>query len=284
MRRRGRAGAVALVAAAAIALMAATTTAQPTEAVWEDRGGSAMNVTAIAGAPAELDQPIVATDASTTLVTGTSVWTGPAHAGQPTPTAFCFSQNLTTNSTVAAPWSVTIHTKLPPLNGATVNSIWGSSWYTVAPAPSYAETGDVIVTPNAPDQWASTTTSHPFGFCANTPEPAWQPPGPTTYALKSTRFSMNGSMPCVTTVTEGFKPYFVGFTAQFNYKTVLDAERAAGRITQAQYDDFIDNIYWQGADGQGATGSQYSVTLTGYNELKRAVRSFETVSLTACSY
>ena len=282
--RRG-ATAVIVSAACSIALVATAMTAQPTTAVWEDRGGSAITVTAAAAPPPPMDAPIVATNAQTVLHAETEKMSGQNYLSEPTPIQFCFTEEVTTTSAADAPWSLTMHTLLRPFNGAKAADFYTMWEYGVTQAADYATSGDLIVTPTRADQYASTTKPYMFKFCVNTPEPAWVAPGATTYELTGLALSVDGlGRPCVTAVTTGHTKYFVRFTATFDYKALLDRELAAQRISPAQYGDFIDNVYWQSQEASGATGSNYSVTLTGYNSLNRSVREATSISLTSCSY
>ena len=64
---------------------------------------------------------------------------------------------------------------------------------------------------------------------------------------------------------------------------------ALSAITPAEYSQWLNYTHWQGAPagyegGQGATGTDYLVTITGYSEFGRNVSQLSPVKLGSCSY
>lgn len=287
---------VPIAALAAVGGVALGASLQVTSAAWIDRGAAVMAITAIQEPPPDLVAPVVPGE-STTFPP--PVWTGPDAEPHPLPTVACFTIVINTTSPTPIAWQVVIHTGLAPFDNRPPftelqGGLYGQNgqFYNFAAAADYATSGDFLMTPFAPDQYASTTVSHTAKVCAvNTPEPPWQPPGPTTYTqLSPLQLIVNGSNPCVAATVEGYSEFFVGFTVAFNWKTLLDERLAAGGITQAQYDQWLPYVHWAGVapgvpeGSQGATGTDYEVTLQGYSVTGRTVAEFNNVTIGSCAY
>ncbi|MGI9822765.1 hypothetical protein [Agromyces sp. Marseille-Q5079] len=280
---------VALLGGAAFA-----TSIGSTGAAWEDRGGSSMTVTAIDQRPPNVTGPVTP-DTGSTFV-GPPLWSG--HNGSPTPTPryMCFTVEIRTTSTTPVAWRVILETDRPPFNnvapfdGFDFQLFGDGASYGFAPAADYAITGRYVMTPTQSSQWASVTQSYTAKACASTPEPAWQPPGPTTYTQRPTlELVRNGSQPCVAATVDGHQPYFVGFSVSFDWKAFLDGQLAASAITPAEYDQWLTFTHWAGGPpgylaAQGATGTDYLVTLQGYEEASRNVYAPTPVTIASCSY
>ena len=96
-------------------------------------------------------------------------------------------------------------------------------------------------------------------------------------------------MPCVAGTVEGHQPFFVGFTLSFDWKAFLDTQLADGAITQPEHDQWITYTHWAGGppgynQSQGATGSDYLVTLQGYAAETRTVSNIAPVTIASCAY
>ncbi|WP_395243625.1 hypothetical protein ACGGZK_16060 [Agromyces sp. MMS24-K17] len=295
MRRRRTARLLLVAALAAIAGVALGSTVQSTVAAWIDRGGSKMAITAVAEPPPPLGEPVVP-GAGTTFPP--PAWSGSGSTPNPTPTNGCFTIVINTTSATPVAWQVVLHTAMPPFdNRAPFTGLQGTFFgdgqpYEFTPAADYATSGDYLMTPVLPTQYASATVAYTARVCfVNTPEPAWQPPGPTTYTqLSPLTLVRNGSTPCVSGAVQGHSPFYVGFTLAFNWKTLLDEHLAAQTITQAEYDQWLTYVHWDGgAPGVpeaafGATGTDYEVTLQGYSVAGRTVASYANVTIGSCAY
>ena len=161
--------------------------------------------------------------------------------------------------------------------------------YNFPQAADYTISGRYLATPTRTDQYASLTQSFFAKICANTPEAAWQEPGPTTYTQTTLTLVRNGSQPCVAGTVVGHQPFFVGFTLAFNWKDFLDAQLAAAAITQGEYNQWVNFTHWAGGPpgylaAQGATGTDFQVTLQGYAAESRTVSSVAPVTIASCSY
>jgi hypothetical protein len=295
VRGRLRLGLLVTASLAAAAGIAVGATMAPTVAAWIDRGGSKLVITAVEE-PTPAVSPPVQPGTSTGIVSG-PVWTGQGTNPNPTPTIACFTITISTTSLVPAAWQVIIHTALPPFDNVPPftgfqGSIFGeSAAYNFAPAPNYATTGDLIMTPTQPTQFASNLVFYTAKVCAvNTPEPAWQPAGPTTYTqLAPLQLIRNGTQPCVAGTVQGHRPYYIGFSLLFNWKTFLDERLAASAITQAEYNQWITYTHWAGGPtgflpAQGATGTDFQVSLQGYSAQSRTVSNIANVTIASCAY
>jgi hypothetical protein len=286
-----------------VAVIALTTgiaigaTVAPTLATWLDRGGSTMSVTAINQAPPEAVGPVQPGPGGITSFVASPIWSGPNGAPNPEPRNACFQMEIRTVSPVPIPWVVVIETDQPPFNNVApfvgfVGQFFGvNAAYGFAPASDYATTGRYLMTPTQTSQYASATQGYLAKACAvNVPEPAWQPPGPDTYTQRPLlTLVRNGAQPCVAGTVDGHRPFYVGFTLSFNWKTFLDERLAAGAITQTEHDQWIRNTHWAGGPpgynpAQGATGTDYLVTLQGYADFSRTVANFAPVTIASCSY
>jgi hypothetical protein len=279
---------------AAVAGVAIGTTIAPTSAAWIDRGGSKMVITAIEQPPPQPVGPVVP-GVNTSFPT--PLWTGQNTDPNPTPTLACFTIVINTTSATAAPWQVILHTgqppfdNRPPFTGFQGGLFGENASYNFTQAADYATSGDYIMTPTQPSQYASTTTSYTAKTCAvNTPEPAWQPAGPTTYTqLAPLQLVRNGSQPCVAGTVQGHRPFYIGFTLLFNWKTFLDQQLAASAITPAEYSQWLPYTHWAGGPAgfqaaQGATGTDYQVSLQGYSAQSRTVSNIVNVTIASCAY
>jgi hypothetical protein len=262
---------------------------------WIDRGGSKMVITAIANPVPVPENPVVP-GTGTTFVSG-PIWTGQGTNPNPTPTLACFTVGIRTTSATLAPWTVQLRTyrppfdNRPPFTGFQGQLFGESNSYSFTPAADYASTGIYLMTPTQPNQYASTTQTYTAKVCAvNTPEPQWQPAGPTTYTqLSPLQLVRNGSQPCVAGTVQGHQPYFVGFTLIFNWKTFLDQQLAASAITPAEYNQWLPFTRWAGGPtgflpSQGATGTDYQVSLQGYSAQSRTVSNIANVTIASCAF
>jgi hypothetical protein len=287
--RRVSVAVIALVSGAAIGASIA-----PTMSAWEDRGGSSMTITSIAEPPPAVTGPV--TPGTDTTFTGPT-WSGLNNTPNPTPTQACFTVVINTTSVALSPWTVEMHTlqppfdNKPPLMGFQGQIFGDNASYVITFPEDYPTTGRVLVTPAQETQWASLTVSYTAKVCVvNTPEPVWQPPGPTTYTQRATlQLIRNGNQPCVAGTVDGHQPYYVGFTIAFNWKDFLDQQRAASAITQAEYDQWIRYTHWAGGPvgffpSQGATGTDFQTTLQGYQVESRTVSNLAPVTIASCSY
>ena len=262
---------------------------------WIDRGGSKMVITAIANPVPAPDLPVVP-GPDTSFVSGPT-WSGQGTNPNPTPTLACFTVGIRTTSPTLAPWSVTLRTyrppfdNVPPFTGFQGQLFGESAAYNFAPAADYATTGFYVMTPTQPSQYASATQTYTAKACAvNTPEARWQPAGSTTYTqLSPLQLVRNGSQPCVAGTVQGHRPYFIGFSLLFNWQTFLAERRAAGAITQAEYNQWINYTHWAGGPpgylaAQGATGTDFQVSLQGYSAESRTVSNIANVTIASCAY
>ena len=85
-------------------------------------------------------------------------------------------------------------------------------------------------------------------------------------------------------VVTGHQPFFVGFTANFDYKAIIDAALAGAVIDQVTYDRWLPLVTWAGPTASGATGANYLVTFTGYSSFTRNVNQSTPVTLQSCAY
>jgi hypothetical protein len=266
----------------------------PTVAAWEDRGGSTMTITSIEEPPPPVVGPV--TPDSGTTFTGPT-WSGLNNNPNPGPAQACFTVVINTTSATLAPWTLLMHTSQPPFNNTPPftgfqGQIFGeNASYVITTAADYATSGILLVTPSQPSQYASLTVSYTAEVCVvNTPEPAWQPAGPTTYTQRATlQLIRSGSQPCVAGTVDGHQPYYVGFTILFNWKTFLDEQLAASAITQAEHDQWLGYNHWAGGPSgilpaQGATGTDYQTSLQGYQIESRTVANIAPVTIASCSY
>lgn len=287
---------IVIAAALSTACWMFASVAVPTSSAWIDKGGASMTLTAVEERPPDLVGPVTPGDGT---IFRKPDWKGHG-TNPPTPTTSCFTVVIFTTSVEPAPWQVIIETDQPPFNNVPPftgfqNQIYGEGAnYTFAQTDNYALTARYVMTP-APgpegvSQWASRTTSYTAVVCANTPEPAWQPPGDDTYTQQEpVTLFRNGSQPCVSATVVGHQPFFIGFTVSFNWKTVLGNEVAAGFITPAEYTQWLPYTHWAGAPAghnaaQGATGNDYLVTLQAYDFNYRNVSSVAPVENAACAY
>jgi hypothetical protein len=256
-----------------------------------------MSVTAINQPPPQPVGPVHPGPGGITSFVGGVTWSGPNNTPNPTPLNACFRVEIRTTSATAIPWVVVLETSQPPFdnvepfNGFQGQLFGDGNSYNFAPASDYSATGRFLMTPTSPAQYASATQSYVAKACAvNTPEPAWQPAGPTTYTQRpNLTFVRSGSQPCVAATVDGHQPYFVGFSVAFDWKAVLDAQLAASAITSAEYARWLPYTHWAGApDGynaaQGATGTDYFVTLRGYADFTRTVSNLAPVTIASCAY
>ncbi|TPX03249.1 hypothetical protein FJ656_18185, partial [Schumannella luteola] len=263
-----RARPVILVAALAGGLVtglvagAVRASVSPTDAAWEDGASAELGITAIADPPPEVGTVVIPDPDSVpaTSFDALPVWSVTS------PTQFCFDVDVRTESDDPAAWSVLIHSGMPPFNqpgppfGTPVGTFYPGD-LVVTQAADYADSGDLIVTPQRPDQWASSTTPFHLQFCAlGVPTPAWQPEGPGTWEVVDVTLVRNGTQPCVIVTIRGYLPYYVGYTASFAWDEVL-----AAQATPAEQAQWIDYTHWDGtAPGNsvgatGATGADYRV-------------------------
>lgn len=253
-----------------------------------------MTITAIQEAPPSVIAPV--TPGSGTTFTGPT-WSGLNNAPNPTPTQACFTVVINTTSAELAPWTLVMHTDQPPFDNKPPfmgfqGQIFGdSASYVITVPEEYETTGIMLVTPSLPSQYASLTVSYTAKVCVvNTPEPAWQPPGPTTYTQREPlQLIRNGSQPCVAGTVDGHRPYYVGFTIVFNWKTFLDEQLAASAISQAEHDQWLGYYHWAGGPAgaypaQGATGTDYQTSLQGYQVESRTVSNITPVKVGSCAY
>jgi len=268
-----------------------------TMAAWEDRGGASMTITSIEEPPPPVLLPV-------TPGSGTS-FTGPTWSGlngpptAPLPTQFCFTVVINTTSIepVRSAWTLLLHTTQPPFNNSPPVAdfrfkLYSTSGAIFTDAADYATSGIILATPAGDYQYASSTFSYTITICATgTPEPAWQPPGTQTYTQLSVVLIPQGipRTPCVAGTVKGNQPFFVGFTVVFDWNALLDAELAAGRITQAEYTQWLGYNHWSGGPpgyygSQGATGDAYVTSLQGYQAESRSVSNFANVTIASCSY
>lgn len=290
MAERARGFVVAGIALAGSLVFAGSVA--PTGAAWLDRGGATMSVTAVEEPPPDVAGPVTP-DTGTTFAPPT--WSGHG-SNLPTPRSVCFQITIFTTSPTPAPWRVLLETDQPPFNnvapftGFQYQLFGDGASYTFAPMPDYAVTGRYVMTPTQTSQYASITQGYTARACANTPEPAWQPPGPTTYTQREELVLVrNGTQPCVAATVDGHQPFFVGFTVSFNWKTFLDERLAASAITTAEYNQWLPFTHWAGGPpgydpAQGATGTDYLVTLQGYADYSRNVYEVSPVTIASCSY
>lgn len=267
-------------------------TAAPTSTLWVDRGGATMSVTAVNERPPEVVGPVTPD--------GGTVFDHPTWKGHgttpPTPRAVCFIIEIFTSTPELSPWRVIIETDQPPFNnvspfdGFDYQFFGEGASYGFEPAADYPLTGRYVMTPTQESQYASASDGYTATGCFNTPEPAWQPPGPTTYTQQEpVKLVRNGSQPCVAATVDGHQPYFIGFTVSFNWETFLNEQLAAGSITTAEYNQWLPYTHWAGGPpgyeaSQGATGTDYLVTLQGYSDSSRNVYQVSPVTIASCSY
>ncbi len=289
-----RARRILIAAVAAVSGIALGASLGPTLAAWEDRGGSVMSITAIEEPPPPVIAPVTPGDA--TSFTGPT-WSGLNSAPNPTPTQACFTVVINTTSATPIAWTVRMHTGQPPFDNRPPftgfqGQVFGeSASYVFTQAPDYATSGIILVTPSQTSQYASTTQSYTARICVvNTPEPAWQPPGPNTYTQRPViELIRNGSQPCVAATVDGHRPYYVGFTVVFDWRAFLDDRLAASAITQAEYDQWLGYNHWAGGPAgyfpsQGATGTDYVTTLQGYQVESRTISNIAPVTIASCAY
>jgi hypothetical protein len=292
-----RAGPLALGAGMAVgfALVLALSGARPvnTDAAWIDLGEAVVPVETGVHPPA-FSLPFTSEDPNTVIVGGPDDWTWTSQtdpAQPPTPHAFCVTFTLTSPSATPVPFRVTTHLGVPPFNfTAPFTAQMYQSHVFVTPfsswqeAPDFADSGLVYIVPFG-GQTISASTPLDLKVCATTlPDPPWRPPGPDTYTVSAPVLQVTADAPCVTLVVQGHTPYFLGFTANFDVKALLDSALAGGQITSTQYNAWLPRVYWWGSSASGVTGDDYLVTFTGYDELHQFVFQFADVSLTACAY
>lgn len=286
---------VALAGVALLVVGMGASRVEDTSAVWVDVGTTQLSVTAETDPPA-LTPPLTSEDTNT-VITGTPddwEWTSQDNP-RPTPNQFCVQFQITSPSSTLVPWRVTLHLGVPPFNWTAPfttsmigNIFFPSGYYsTLTAAPDFATSGLVYLTPDPFNSEQLVSATHPVTakFCANVPDPPWQPAGPDTYEVTSaTLDTPPGSNPCFTVVVTGYLPYFVGFTANFDYQSVLNQALSESVISQATYDRWLPLVNWAGPSAQGATGADYLVTLTGYSAATRNVDQWAPVTLQSCAF
>lgn len=261
----------------AVALVAVAATASPTAAVWEDRGRTVLPVSA--GDPAPESEAVVPITSGANTVfqvdeNDPETWAWTNNTGTPWPAAqdFCITLPVKTDTTELSAWELELHFPLSPwdwdapFNAQMTSQIYYSANYSLTPADDYETSGLVYMRPDTDmGEWASSTVTYTVAFCAQTGEPAYFPPGPDTYEITSLSVADSGGQARVTLVVTGVTWYFIGYTATFNLKDLLDQSLADGEITQAQYDAWLPTKIWYGPGTSGATGADYNVTVTPYN-------------------
>ncbi len=293
MSRRAR-SVVALAGAALLLVGLAGSLPGRTAAAWTDSGVTLVSVVARADPPA-LTLPITSEDPNTVIQGGPDEWVWSSEGGpSPTPNNFCLQFTITSPSVTPVAWRVTLHLDVPPFNWsapfttAMIGNIYFPAGYfsTLTPSPDLATSGLVYLTPDPFNSAQLVSAGNPVveKFCANVPDPPWQPEGPTTYTVVSATLDVPpGFNPCVTVVVTGHLPYYVGFTANFDYKAILDEALAGSVIDQATYDRWLPLVVWAGPSAQGATGADYLVTLTGYSAATRNINQWADVTLQSCA-
>lgn len=257
----------------------------PTVAAWVDLGGAEVLLTAV-------DQPVAPTPTAPIEPLAPDTSFGSAGTWDLiSPVQFCFNVSVFTTSPTPAQWTVVLHTARPPFNqlGPPFSGFQGQLYptnYVFTPAADYATSGDILMTPEASYEYASATVPWPLQVCAaNVPFPAWQPAGPDTYEVISTTLVRNGDQPCVAVLVRGYTPYFIGFTATFNWQTVLLAQ-----ATPAEQAAWLPLKHWAGSapgypfGSSGSTAADYSVTLTAYDPNHAAIAENADITLSSCAY
>ncbi|KQQ93717.1 hypothetical protein ASF62_05790 [Leifsonia sp. Leaf325] len=285
----------ALIGAAALLAATSASPVEPTSAAWVDAGRTLLSVTANDDPP-PLTPPVTSEHPDTIITGGPDDWTWTSSEGpSPLPNNFCVQFQITSPSTDLVPWRVTLHLGVPPFNWSApftsgmIGSIYFPAGYysTLSAAPGYVTDGLVYMTPDPFNSEQLVSATHPVDakFCTNVPDPPWQPEGPTSYTVTSATLDVpTGYNPCVTVVVTGHQPFFVGFTANFDYKTIIDAALAGAVIDQVTYDRWLPLVTWAGPTASGATGANYLVTFTGYSSATRNVDQFTPVTLQSCAY
>uniref|UniRef100_UPI0034A2777A hypothetical protein n=1 Tax=Blautia wexlerae TaxID=418240 RepID=UPI0034A2777A len=105
------------------------------------------------------------------------------------------------------------------------------------------------------------------------------PEGPATSEITSLSVTDSGGQAKVTVVLTGYTWYYIGYTATFNLKDLLDEALLNGEITQAQYDAWLPTKIWYGPLASGATGAGYNVTVTPYNPYITFINEHATITL-----
>ncbi|AYF98797.1 hypothetical protein [Protaetiibacter intestinalis] len=263
-----------------------------TEAAWVDDGKAIVPVEAGAIAD-DRELPFTSGDANTIVGDDPDEWTwtkSDSSDDPPVPNAFCAAFEVSTTSETPVPFRVRVNLAVQPFNfpapfatGDYTSNVWVDPFSSWEETPDFVNTGLVDI---VPFENATISASSPLTMrvCANVPDPPWSPPGDTTYTVLAPVLDVSGGNPCVTLTVVGHTPYFLGFTANFDYHALLDDALTDGVITQAQYDSWLPRVYWWGSTASGVTGADHLVTFTGYNALTRFVNLFSNVVLTACTY
>ncbi|UOE43816.1 hypothetical protein [Agromyces larvae] len=274
----------------AFAVVAAATLALPTIAAWEDRGRTHVPVFSAENPPPPIDDDLPITAGADTELASEDptewVWTTTEGAQGPGPKNFCVALGVTTTTDEPSPWELVLHLSEPPWDWTApftdgMLTIWFSPPFLLEKDQNFAENGLVYLRAgNASAHWASKTSQYTVRLCANTGTPAWQPPGTDTYEITETTLKVTAdNRPEVSLRITGRTWYFIGYTATFNWRDLLDRELDLTNITQEQYDAWLPIVNWYGT-ASGQTGANYNVTVTPYNEFDTFISDQADVALT----
>lgn len=274
----------------ALAIVVVAATAPSTSADWEDRGRTLVPVLAGDPAPEPSDLWPIAEGENTELVGEPETWDWTSKNETlpwPGPQDFCVTVTVTTETAGPSAWELELHLALPPWDWTAPftepmygSSIYYSANYSLTPAADYATSGLVYMRPDADGgEYASATDPYDVSFCANTGAPAYLPPGPDTYEITNLTVADSGGQAKITIEVTGYTWYFIGYTATFNLKDLLDEALLNGEITQAQYDAWLPTKVWYGPGTSGATGVGYNVTVTPYNVFNTYINKHAPITL-----
>lgn len=277
----------------ALAVIAVAATAPATSADWEDRGRTHVPVLAGDPAPEAGLDALPVTEGVNTVVTGapeTWAWTSRDNSTGgtfpwPGPQDFCLTLPVRTETTGLSAWELELHLGQPPWDWKapftpSMLSIYYSGNYSLTPAVDYETSGLVFLRPDTDGgEYASSTVPYSVNFCANTGVPPYLPEGPDTSEITSLSVADSGGQAKITIVLTGYTWYYIGYTATFNLKDLLDEALLNGEITQAQYDAWLPTKVWYGPLASGATGADYNVTVTPYNPYITFINKHATVTL-----
>ncbi|WP_029253894.1 hypothetical protein [Paraoerskovia marina] len=287
MTRRIRAGAWAGAALLAIlvSLLLARTVA-PTEAAWVD--AAVVSSSASAGtwnSGGGGDGPFTPGNADTVI---TDVgWTVSSA------TQFCADVEIATDSTDEVAWAMDVDTAAAPFNSSFPDELQG------AVGPGGASPGDVVTVTGtdggegAPfdEMWnnalisaGQTATVHVCDYAAGLPSVV--DPGDDTYTYTT---ALAGSSPynvCAVTTVEGHSdPFYVGWEVVLDWSDTLDAQVAAGQITQAQADDLasVDLTRWDASGAVDVTQEGDVYTVHGATAENAAVVDGQSLTVKGCA-